>query len=160
MVRSDANRGNVQLAMIRLASFDDLPRMADAAKAFYASSGVLGPFDLGRFIELWTDLFERGIGAIFVFEEADKIKGAIGGIIYPAPYYQGLVASEFFWFVKQEERGAGIKLYRQFEAWARMKGCCEIRMVHLVDSMPEKVATFYRKIGYHQVETMYAKSLP
>ena len=34
-----------------------------------------------------------------------------------------------------------------------------MRMVHLMDSMPEKLARIYKRLGYEQVETLYSKDL-
>lgn len=145
--------------MIRPATLEDLPNMEDAARAFYASSSVLKGFDKERFIAVWTELIQRDIGVIFVTVEAGRVRGALGGMVYPDAYSERLVATEMFWFIEPGFRGCGMRLYREFEAWARARGCREIRMVHLADSMPEKLDRVYHRLGYEPCEVHYRKEL-
>ena len=137
-----------------------LRKVAPAAKEFYESSQFLRKFDLDRFVNLWRNLIETDQGVIFgAFEDGDFI-GAIAGTLYPEPYCGDLIAQEFFWFVRPGHRGfAGMRLYKAFEYWCRERGCAEIRMGHLADLMPEKVAHTYKRLGYTQIETNYAKRL-
>lgn len=142
---------------IRQATVEDLPNMGECAGKFYASSKVLRDFDLNRFCELWRSLLDSGMGVIFVLEDEGKIHGAIGGVKYPDTYSARQVATEFFWFVDPASRGAGLSLYHLFEKWAREQSCDEIRMVHLADSMPEKLERVYRHLGFERVEVHYRK---
>ena len=80
-------------------------------------------------------------------------------MLYPDLYSGDLIATEFFWFVRAEVRGQGLKLYYAFEAWARARHCAQIRMVHLLDLMPERLAKVYRRLGYEPAETHYVKEL-
>jgi GNAT superfamily N-acetyltransferase len=104
-------------------------------------------------------LLESGTGVIFVDENGEEIQGTLGGVAYPEINSGELVATEFFWFVAPERRGGGLRLYRAFEEWARSKGCREIRMAYLIDSMPEKLAKLYRRLGFEPVEVQYVKEL-
>jgi GNAT superfamily N-acetyltransferase len=144
---------------LRQAEIEDLPKMENCAREFYASSRFLKGFDIAKFCQLWSQLLARGTGVIFMLESDGEIQGSIGGVIYPDAYSESLIATEFFWFVRHSERGQGLKLYRAFETWAREKACDEIRMVHLHDSMPERLATLYRRLGYQAAETHYVKEL-
>lgn len=145
--------------MIVQAQISDLPLLAAGAREFYQSSAMLGEFHLDKFVHFWTNLLIAGSGVIFLLMNDGKIHGAIGGVTHRSPYSDEQVAPELFWFVMKENRGGGLQLYRRFEQWAREKGCQEIRMVHLADSMPEKVADFYCRVGFTKVETLYAKRL-
>ena len=137
-----------------------LRALAPLAKEFYASSKLLRTFDIEKFVTLWRTLIQSDQGVIFAAFDGHDIVGAIGGTKYPEAYCQDFIAQEFFWFVSRDARGtAGIRLYRAFEHWSREQGCAEIRMGHLTDLMPEKVAAFYRRIGFVPVETNYAKRL-
>ena len=146
--------------VIRTATARDLnAKLAPAAEEFYAASKFLQRFDLPRFCDLWRGLLESGTGTIILAEEDGAVDGAIGGVVYPEPYSGELVASEFFWFVRESSRGEGLRLYRAFEKWARDKGAVQIRMVHLHDSMPGKLSRVYERLGYTAVETHYVKGL-
>jgi len=145
--------------MIVQAQISDLPRLSELAKEFYAASSVLRVFDLSKFVMTWTNIINSGNGVIFLLMDEGDIAGTIGGLMHFDPYCDDRLASEFFWFVHKENRGGGVQLYRKFEQWARENGCQEIRMMHLVDSMPDKVADFYCRVGFRKVETLYAKRL-
>lgn len=145
--------------MLRLA-VADLPKLAACAEEFYSRSRFLHGFDLSRFVAMWTGLLESGSGVIFALQDdSGEITGTIGGLAYPDPYSGELIATEFFWYAREGHRGAGLKLYREFERWAIAQGCSQLRMVHLLDSMPEKLERVYRHLGFEAVETHYTKDL-
>ena len=137
-----------------------LRSLAEGAREFYASSRFLRQFDINKFVDFWRPIIANESGVIFIAEDDGEIIGAIGGMAYPEPYSGELVVQEFFWFVRPAHRGtAGIRLYKAFEQWLRDKQAAAIRMVHLMDSMPEKLGRVYRQLGYTPVETMYTKDL-
>jgi GNAT superfamily N-acetyltransferase len=140
--------------------FEDLVKLLPLASEFYASSKFLKRFDEQRFIALWTELINNA-GVIFLLEQDRIVTGALGGALYPDAYSSDLVATEFFWFVTESARGGrgGIALYRSFEDWARDRGAAEIRMVHLLDSMPEKLERVYKHFGFQPVEVHFVKGL-
>ena len=150
--------------MIRQLGIDELDRVEETAHAFYASSRFLKHFSLAKFRDIWTKFLELDAGVIFAaiepgIDEDGEIVGAIGGLIHPEIYGERIIAEEFFWFIREAHRGGGVALYRRFEQWARERGAVEIQMVHLFDSMPEKVAKFYLHTGFEPVEMRYRKAL-
>ncbi len=137
-----------------------LRKLGPGAQEFYGSSKFLNNFNLDRFVTFWKNMIESGNGIIIAAFEDNEVIGAIGGMIYPEPYADTLSVQEFFWFVRPGHRGsAGVRLYKAFEQWAREKGAAVIRMVHLLDSMPEKLERFYGVMGFTAVETLYSKDL-
>lgn len=137
----------------------ELGTLEAAARAFYASSRFLVDFDPARFIGIWTQLMETGNAVIFSYQIDGRVVGAIGGIIHQDIYGASWIAEEFFWFIEERYRGAGLMLYKRFEDWARARGANSIQMCHLLDLMPEKVAKFYRRQGFEPIETRYSKKL-
>jgi len=146
------------MPLIRRASLDDLPRLAPMAREFYSQSQFLHHFDADRFAKCWTELLTLGTGVIFLLGTED-ISGVLGGVIYPDLYSGRLIATEFFWYVRLGSRGHGMQLYLAFERYAKNRGCEEIRMVHLLDSMPEKLSRVYRRLGYAPAEVHYVKEV-
>ena len=138
---------------------EQLPQLAECAAVFYAASRFLKDFDMARFVALWTDLLQRDVGVIYSQRVDGRLVGTIGGILYPETYSGKPVATEFFWFVLPEFRGAGLQLYHAFEDWARMRGAMEIRMIHLMDSMPQKLERVYTHLGFVPAEVHYVKPL-
>ncbi len=146
---------------IREVVISELRAVAARAHEFYEDSAVLRVFCDDRFIAFWAGLITSGNGVIFALFDGDIVAGGIGAVAHPEPYSGELIAQEFFWFVGKAYRAgiAGIRLYGRLELWTRGKGCAELRMAHLVDSMPEKLAAFYERSGYSKIETLYAKRL-
>ncbi len=145
--------------MIRQITIDELPRLEAVALEFYGSSQFLEDFNIGRFSDIWRGFIERGFGVIFIEERNGEIAGTIGAVAHPDGYGEKLVVAEMFWFVRAACRGGGIALYRALERWARTLGAASIQMIHLMDLMPEKVADFYLRDGFHPVEMRYVKGL-
>lgn len=141
------------------ATIQDLPKVETCAREFYSSSQFLKGFDLERFCKLWTGLIESDCGVIFSLQSNAQWIGAIGGLTFQEIYSGQMTALEMFWFVRPGHRGQGIKLYRELEAWAREKQCSEMRMVHLLDSMPEKLERVYRHFDFKPAEIHYTKEL-
>jgi len=146
-------------ALLSTATAEDLPLLAGLADQFFASSRFLKGFRLEQFCRVWRDLLKSGVGVIFLLSDEDGIQGALGGVAYPDINSGVSVASEFFWFVSPPARGQGLELYRAFEEWARRVGCQQIRMVHLMDSMPERLSVVYKRLGFEAAEVVYVKEL-
>ncbi len=133
--------------------------MAQCAEEFYASSAFLRGFDIERFVASWTQFIEAGLGVIFILDDGERTRGAIGGIKFPDLYSGALTGMEMFWHVSKDVRGQGLHLYKSFENWARENGCVLLQMVHLADSMPEKLERFYKRQGMQLMEVRYQKEL-
>lgn len=144
---------------LRQATIGDLPRLSQCGEEFSASSRVLSNFDMKRFRETWTALLSGDSAVIFLLCEGDEILGTIGGMAHRDLISDEMIAQEFFWYVLKGSRGAGIRLFRAFESWAKERGCNRLRMGYLVDSMPEKVAGFYERMGLDREEVIYSKGL-
>ncbi len=144
---------------VRIAEVADLPRIEPCATEFYAKSAFLKTLKMDLFCEKWAAMIEAGMGVIFLLEVGGHVEGIFGGVQFPDLYSGELIATEFFWYVREGHRGAGMKLFRAFERWAVERHCTQIRMVHLMDSMPEKLERVYRGLGFIPAEIHYVKDL-
>lgn len=145
---------------IRRATVEDLPDLERLARQFYDETNVVRNFDIGRFVEVFTALMAGGDCVIFLADAGDKPFGALGAFKYKDAFSLAIFATELFWFVDPAQRGfGGIRLFLEFERWAKESQCTEVRMVHLVDSMPDKLKHFYEAEGYTAAETHYRKVL-
>ena len=140
---------------VRLAKTEDIESVVNSVSGFMKESKH-SPFSINKAIESWTTFISSGMGEMFIL---DDFHGALGGVCYPDPHRDCLVASEFFWYVKPEYRGKGGALLEAFEAWAKEKGCSRVIMTHLSDSMPESLKKYYTKKGYELLETNYIKEV-
>ena len=124
--------------MIRELGVSDLGKCETAARSFYGSSRYLEDFQPARFASIWTQIMQADAGVIFAYEVEGAVAGAIGGMIHQDIYGSAMVAEEFFWFVQEQYRGAGVMLYRRFKEWAIGRGATRLQMVHLLDLMPDE----------------------
>jgi GNAT superfamily N-acetyltransferase len=145
--------------MIERLSIENIEDLAVIAENFYSSSEFLNDFNMEVFKKSWSMFLNDGDGVIFVSRKDGEITGTIGGCKYPDPNSGEMLATEFFWFVNPESRGDGLKLLKTFEKWAEEEGCKKVIMVHLSDSMPEKVKHIYERFGYKAAETHYIKEV-
>jgi len=112
-----------------------------------------------NWIPAWKDLIKSKKGKIFALEKERKIIGALGFLITPALEDGALCATEAFWYVDEQHRGAGLKLLNKYESYAKSIGCKRIGMVHLENSMPDKLKRLYTRKKYKHIESMYLKEL-
>lgn len=140
--------------MVRQCSTHDLPDIIPIALQFAELANASLNVDL--WLKNWTSFIEIGTGVIFVLESG---KGMLGGAKYPDINSGELVAVEFFWYVDPQHRGEGLSLLNAFETWAKTSRCKKVMMVHLVNSMPERLSALYRRRGYSAVETHYCKEI-
>ena len=146
--------------MIRQALISDLPKVAECAREFYASSPLLADLDEWRFCDTWENLIRHKIGVAFIEYEGSEVSGGLGAVVTKDPFGSKIIASEAFWFVRSSARGSlGIRLYRAFVDWARDNGVGSIQMIHLLDENGEKASKFYLREGYEPVEVRYQKRL-
>jgi len=107
----------------------------------------------------YIDLVSKGIAKVFVDEVDGVFYGAIGFIVYNDFHSGEKCAVETFWFVPPEYSGIGSILVKAYEDAAKQLGCTKVAMVHLADSYPEKLKSYYKKIGYRLLESHYIKEI-
>lgn len=137
----------------------ELNEVVRLGEQFHREAKLPGEFSFDAAKATWDKFLAAGFGVIFTLREGDEVIGALGGILFPDPNSGELWATELFWYVKPEFRGSGLKLLAEFEAWAKHRGAKRITMVHLINSMPEKLHRIYTMRGYSPVEVHYIKEL-
>jgi GNAT superfamily N-acetyltransferase len=142
------------------ATIDDIPRIMDCAREFTSIIPDC-PLNEAHYEAEWRKFFNSGNGVIYLMEHEGEIAGGIGGIKCPDLLTGRASAIELFWYVKPEFRSGTwpVRLLREFEQWAVMRGCHEISMIHMECSMPERMKEFYTRNGYELFETMYRKRI-
>jgi GNAT superfamily N-acetyltransferase len=141
--------------MIWEATTEDVTKFSKLSQDFMSATKFV-KVDDEVFAQTWTNVLTSGIGKIFIL---DDFHGALGALAYQDPNDGELVATEMFWIVSPEHRGKGMELLKAFEHWAKSIGCKRTIMVHLKDSMPDKLKTIYKRNKYVEMETHYIKEL-
>lgn len=144
--------------MIRVATFDDVPRLVDLGREFltgssrYSGAILLNPDAMGM---LASTLIEQPHGLVLVSEEDGEVTGMIGVIATFHPMSGEKVMSEMFWYVTPDKRGQGLKLLFAAEAWARSHGIEKSIMI----SPSKKISSLYKRLGYSKLEEQFVKAL-
>lgn len=115
--------------------------------------------DISQWSDRWFNLISSGAGKIFGLWDKDKIIGGIGLILFPALEDGVMTTTEAFWFVDEKSRGGGMKLFLKAEKWAKESGSKRMNMIHLTNSMPEKLKSLYERRGYKMIEATYQKEI-
>ena len=149
----------VVMISIAKAMVGDLPKLEKMGHEFYEEGNIPTKFVPEVFIRNWTKFLENELGVIYTLHSEGNVVGAIGGVRFNDVNSDELIATEFFWFVKQGYRGYGMQLLQKFEDWAKEHGVTKIIMVHLHDLMPDKLRRIYKRYGYKEVETHYIKEV-
>lgn len=145
--------------MIRLLTIQELPMAAQLGPQFYAEGKLPGRFVPEIWARKWTELMELGMGFIFGMFDGPKLEGCFGAIVAEDLNDGELRANELFWFVNEDERGHGLRLFNAYEAEAERRGAKWISMIHLNGLHPVGLSRLYERRGYRAVETAYYKEV-
>lgn len=131
-------------------------------EAFNAECGSPLELDRGEFAKLCASLSAGDCGAFWAAFDADgRICALIGGHVHRAPASKTLRASELAWYVQPEHRGGtlGIRLIKEFEAWAKSKGAKSLIMASFETSPTKEVGQMLARMGFRQLETYHCLNL-
>lgn len=150
--------------MIRKFKTSDIDSLFALAKQFEKESDVfkgIGGIKETHFKNYLERYYSLGLLKIWVVEKDDEIVSSLGCIEIADMFSGELCLLESFWFCNPEHRGnlENIKLFKTMEKYGIEKGVKYIQMIHLVDSMPDKLEKFYIKNGYQLTQKCYNKEL-
>jgi GNAT superfamily N-acetyltransferase len=150
-------------ANVRCATFQDVPRMEELGRAFFAVSDMeaLATFCPGSFAVSLHNMIHTPSAILLVAEVAGEIIGFAGAMVFPAYWNdQALIAQETFWWVQPDYRGkAGAVLLQGLESEARNQGARSFLMVSLDALRPDAVGKLYERRGYAPLEHSYWKAI-
>lgn len=146
---------------IRALTVKELPKCEVFGQQFMAEKAIPGTFNLEQFVKNWTVFLTQYKAVIFGLFEGETLVGGIGGMISPDLNTGEECATEFFWYVRPEDRGGTwpVRLVMRFKQWAIDRGARRWRMIHML--LPEedpgtvKLAGFYEKLGLRPMEVCF-----
>ena len=113
--------------------------------------------DLIYFSHAWTGIVDNGNGTIFTFNGTD---GVIGCLTTHHPMTGTLMAYLMFEYMKPKYRGKyGIRMFQQFESWARGKGAVLACAGHNHNLPTDEHSAMLLRHGYTQRETIWVKEI-
>lgn len=146
------------LLVIRSVTVDEIKTLLYLGSKFWKEGNLPGQFIEEVFERRWSDFIAGGTGRIFAAFVGSQPVGAIGMVFAKDFNDDARVASEAFWFVREDHRGIGLRLFAHAEKYAKASGCKRIAMVHLIDLHPAKLQRFYERSGFRCVENVYLKT--
>jgi len=154
---------------IRQAEKRDIPQMIPMVRAFHKET--LEPFGMGydtlSVEKTLTAFVDYHVGLVVEVDGdlpgSTHIVGLIGGAIVPS--FTDLRIKIFYesmWYVLPEHRGGsnGIKLLKLVEDYCVKVGVNKIVMIGMYNDNREKLAGFYSRMGFKELEIHYIKDLP
>ena len=145
--------------MIRPATNDDVARIVEMSRLFYASTSYAewADFNAETVANLATSLLNDHV--MLVAEVDGKVYGMVGLFVAPHMFNVDVKAAyEVVWWVEPESQGAGVgkALLQAIEPACREKGAVAIQMVHLATSPPQ-AALIYERMGFRHTESSYTR---
>lgn len=138
----------------------EVPALMDIAwESFRSFAPVPGEQDL--FAGVLTSLATFG-GYLRVVERDHALCGFLAGMVAPfKPWADEKCAMEILFFVAPEHRRsrASILLLRDFEIWAKAKGCATMAVSANLPSGGERAGKLYERMGFQPIETAYLKRI-
>lgn len=151
---------------LRLARTEDIPLLVKFARNFFFAS----PYKTMKFDAVKGEKFLRDIisgnqmDAIIILaldgSGDDKPVGFIVGMANQPVFSSAKIAMELGWWIEPKARGgrSSLLIYSAYEDWARRIGCHYVQGAYLPGVSPA-LDEFYKKRGYHQVESSFIKTL-
>lgn len=149
---------------IRPALPSDMPALRQMASDFHAASCYVNsvPADLDSFASTVAHLADSPAGLVLVAEDAQGLAGMAAAMAMRHWFNaRHITGQELFWWVEPRARGggAGLKLMRGLEEWARARGCHSFCMASTSNLAPDKLARLYKRQGYEPQDIYYRKAL-
>lgn len=148
---------------IRDAVIADVPRLVEMGQRFLATSPYRGQIaeNPAQFGIVATRCITDPDGTMLVAEMGGIVVGMIALFVFAHPLSAQRTAGELCWWVEPEARGAGVRLMKAAEVWARAHGAETLQMIAPMESDEAKppVATVYERAGYRLAELAYVKVL-
>ncbi len=95
-----------------------------------------------------------------VLENGDgRLIGVLAGQVIGDPMNGASIFQEVVWYVLKAHRKYGILLVKEIEKWCKERNIKSVILAHLGNSMPEKIAKFYERMGYKHLECQYIKRI-
>ncbi len=142
---------------IRPAVLADVPTLVDMGGHFLEQTAYRDVIahSPAQMTALASFLIAGEMSTVLVAEQSGAIVGMMGLVAAPHFISGELSAGEVFWWMEPDARGAGLRLLRAAEQWARDKGANGLQMI----APDERVGAVYQRLGYRLIERSYFRRL-
>jgi GNAT superfamily N-acetyltransferase len=150
--------------IVRKATETDLPKYIVLAESFHMASPMHGviAFDAVGYSQFYMSSLQNDSVGIWLAEIDDEIVGICGALVYPVYFNpSALVVQELWWWLTPASRGSGAggKMFKQIEQWAKEKDASALFMIALEDSRAKKMENLYVRAGFKPMERTFIKEV-
>ena len=151
----------------RVTTIEELKKVASLAESLYKEIELIYKVDHSTLIQITSESWFKEISSngklgkkMFVIEENEEVVGFFAFTIYINELDGVLCSQENGWYVKEGNRGAGIKLLKKCESYAKSLGCKRFVIGHHQSAhVPKNLIKIYERMGYEHQCTMFGKEL-
>ena len=138
---------------IRQATAEDVPAIAAMGHEFVSTSTYAAHMQTepARLEALAGTILTNPDAAMWVCVRDEQPIGMLAMAMVTHPMSGDRIASEIVWWMNPSARGAGVRLLRTAERWAKDRGAVAVHMI----APTERVGQLYAAIGYAPVEVNY-----
>jgi GNAT superfamily N-acetyltransferase len=156
--------GGDAIMIVRKATPSDLPQYAELAQAFHAASPMHGSigFDVQGYSDFYLTSLENDNMGVWLAEIDGTIVGICGALAYPLYFNPSAVAvQELWWWLTPAARGSGAggKMFKQIEQWAKDRSASALFMIALEDNKAKKMENLYIRAGFKPMERTFIKEV-
>jgi len=150
--------------IVRKATEADLPKYIVLAESFHMASpmhGVIG-FDTAGYSKFYLSSLQNDSVGIWLAEIDNEIVGICGALVYPMYFNpSALVVQELWWWLTPKSRGSGAggKMFKQIEEWAKERNASALFMIALEDNRAKKMENLYIRAGFKPMERTFIKEV-
>jgi GNAT superfamily N-acetyltransferase len=150
--------------LVRQANVADLDRYIVLAESFHMASPMHGMIDFDHvgYGEFFKTSLQNDMVGIWLAEIDDEIVGISGAVAYPLYFNPAaIVVQELWWWLTPKSRGSGAggKMFKQIEAWAKEKNATALFMIALEDARAKKMENLYVRAGFKPMERTFMKEV-
>ena len=150
--------------LVRKAIESDLPQYLVLAESFHMASPMYGTigFDRVGYSDFFKSSLQNDAVGIWLAEIDDEIVGISGAVAYPMYFNpSALVVQELWWWLTPKSRGSGAggKMFKQIELWAKEKNAAALFMIALEDVRAKKMEKLYVRAGFKPMERTFIKEV-
>lgn len=157
------DRRHTALKYVRLATHEDIPVLLEFASKFHRMSpygGLSFSHEKGSvFLKTVIEGSLRDFVCLVALNDSKPIGFLVGAANEPV-FSGDRIATELGWWIEEESRGtrASMLIYAAYEDWAKRVDCVAVQGAYL-PGVSTDLEKFYKKRGYHLVESSYLKRL-
>lgn len=151
------------MPVIRPATEADISAIVETGARFHDVAGWsdIASYDAEDCARSIGAMMSNGSGVFLVAEDAGKIVGIAGGVVYPLYFNAGHQSGQelFLWVDPERRDGLGGSMLTALEAAARDAGCDSWAMIALDMMRPRETGLLYQRRGYRPSEHSWIRSL-